>query len=193
MKPVIALTMGDAAGIGPEVCLKAVLSPAVNRCCRAAVVGSADFLRETAARLKIDAPVVPFGCIDAMKFKKGTVPVLDIGGVNLSKVKTGMPSAMCGRASVDYVKHAASLALRGDVNGIATAPISKHSVFMAGIHHAGHTELLERFCGKKAVMAFAAGTMSALSSSRSMELAWKRRLPSVAATWPGASSTLLST
>ncbi len=171
LKPIIALTMGDAAGIGPEVCLKAVLSSAVNKCCRAAVIGSADFLRETAVRLKMDAPVMSFGSIESMTFKKGTVQVLDRGGINISKVKTGMPSAMCGRASVDYVKTAVSLAARGDINGIATAPISKHSVFMAGIHHAGHTELLEQICGKKAVMAFAAGSFRVALVSRHIPLA----------------------
>ena len=170
MKPVIGVTMGDAAGIGPEVCLKAAVSPALKSC-RVAIIGSAEVLRKTAGGLKMVVEVSPAGGIKEMKFKKGTVDVLDLGGVSVSKLKTGMPSAMCGQASVDYIKKAVSLAQAGGIDAIATAPISKHSVFMAGIHYAGHTELLEEICGRRAVMAFAAGSFRVALVSRHIPLA----------------------
>ncbi len=170
MKPVIGVTMGDAAGVGPEVCLKAAVSPAANSC-RVALIGSAEVLRKTAAELKMDVRVSSSGGIEGMTFKKGTVNVLDRGGVSMSTLKKGMPSAMCGLASVDYIKTAVSLALSGGIDAVATAPLSKRSVFMAGIHYAGHTELLEELCGKRSVMAFVSGGFRVALVSRHIPLA----------------------
>jgi 4-phospho-D-threonate 3-dehydrogenase / 4-phospho-D-erythronate 3-dehydrogenase len=170
VKPVIGITMGDAAGVGPEVSLKAAASAAVNSC-RTVVIGSAEVLKKTAEELKLGAEVTSFSGIDGMSFEKGAVNVLDRGGINISKLKTGMPSAMCGRASVDYIRTAVSLARSGGIDGLATAPISKHAVFMAGIHYAGHTELLEEICGKRAVMAFVSGSFRVALVSRHLPLA----------------------
>jgi 4-phospho-D-threonate 3-dehydrogenase / 4-phospho-D-erythronate 3-dehydrogenase len=168
VKPLIGLTMGDAAGVGPEISLKAAAASAAF--CRVFIIGDPAFLLRSAGKLGIEG-VVP--CVETgeMVFKKGRINVLDTGGPGLSRVKTGVPSPLCGLASVDYVKKAVSLALSGDIDALATAPISKQSVSMAGIRCAGHTELLEELCKKKAVMAFASGAFRIALASRHIPLA----------------------
>lgn len=182
-KPLVGITMGDAAGVGPEVSLKAAVSPAAGSC-RTVIIGSLDVLRETAERIGLAADIS--ACPPGKTPAGGAVNVIDAGGIKLSKLKTGMPSAMCGRASVDYLKAAASLAADGDIDAVATAPIGKRSVSMAGINFPGHTELLEEFCGKKAVMAFVSGKLRVALVSRHIPLArvpgflnWSRILETV--------------
>jgi 4-hydroxythreonine-4-phosphate dehydrogenase len=142
--PVIAVTMGDGAGIGPEVIVRAI--PEVADRCRPVVIGDAARLAEAAAIC--DVPVTPHP-IDApgqARFAPGTVDVIDLG-----LLPAGLPfgelSAAAGEAAYHYVCAAAELAMAGSVQAICTAPLNKEALHAAGHRYPGHTELLADLTG----------------------------------------------
>lgn len=158
MKPVIAITMGDAAGIGPEVCLKAIASARLSNC-SPIVIGAANVLRRAMHSLRLKMSLVPIKSVDQAQFQIETLNVLDSGGIQLNKLVPGKVSAMCGRASVNYVRIAARLAADGKVHAITTGPLSKEAVYAAGLRYNGHTELLSEIFRARVVMMFAAGNL----------------------------------
>ncbi len=150
--------MGDAAGIGPEVCLKAIASGKLCSC-RPIVIGAANVLRKTMQSLRLKMSLVPIKSVDEANFKKETLNVLDPKGIQLNKLLPGKVSAMCGQASANYVRIAARLAADGKVDAITTAPLSKEAVHAAGLKYNGHTELLSEIFRTKVVMMFIAGNL----------------------------------
>jgi len=159
MKPVIAVTMGDAAGIGPEVCLKAVASGKMDFC-QPVIIGSRDVLENLAAVLKLRTSINTVKNVEEIKLKRGVANLLDIGGIQSNKLIPGRTSAICGRASVNYIRKASALAANNLVDAIVTAPISKQAMHRAGLKYTGHTELLaDIFRVKKIVMIFARGNL----------------------------------
>ena len=146
--PLVAVTMGDAAGVGPEVVVAGVLDPSVLAVCRPVVVGDAGRLQQAAAILGIDAEVVPVGSVE--EFAPGRVNVLDQGLVP-EDLPWGAISPAAGEAAFQYVRVASELALAGAVQAICTAPLNKAALHAAGHDYPGHTELLAALTGTKEV------------------------------------------
>jgi 4-hydroxythreonine-4-phosphate dehydrogenase len=144
MKPRIAITMGDPAGIGPEVALKAAGDPRVQRACRPVLVGPRDLWQQF-GRLFHAGPARP--------------EVHDIYCPKFN-LAPGRESAQTGRIAAESVVAAALLALDGAADGVATAPISKKALSLAGYRQTAHTELLAALCGvENCAMMFAAGNV----------------------------------
>src|SRR3954447_20551686 len=148
--PLIAVTMGDPAGVGPEVVVKALLAGDVRSICRAVVVGDAPRLRLAAERCGGDAA-----------WAGGQVEVLQTGELP-PDLPFGQVSAEAGDAAYRYVARAVELALAGEVGAICTAPLNKAALNAAGHAFAGHTELLARLSG--------AGEVSMLLSSERLQV-----------------------
>ncbi|MCT9140307.1 4-hydroxythreonine-4-phosphate dehydrogenase PdxA [Streptomyces violarus] len=148
--PVIAVTMGDGAGIGPEVIVPALLHPDTLRDCRPVVVGDAGRLRQAAGILGIPCEIVPVEHPAEAKFAPGRVHVIDLGLLP-ADLPWGELSAVAGDAAYHYVRVAAELALRGEVDGICTAPLNKGALHAAGHLYPGHTELLAHLTGVEEV------------------------------------------
>ena len=127
MKPNIVVTIGDPAGVGPEVTLKALADQEIRELADWRIVGDAGVLHSTARALGL-------GAIN--------VPIIDLGLLNGHEVHVGELSADCGRAAVGYVKHAAELCLSGEADAMVTAPLNKESVSMGGMKFSGHTEYI---------------------------------------------------
>ncbi|MFQ5860456.1 MAG: 4-hydroxythreonine-4-phosphate dehydrogenase PdxA [Dehalococcoidia bacterium] len=146
-KPAIALTMGDPCGIGPEVIAKAVATGEVHQICQPIVIGSA-WVMEQAIRL-VNAPLFIIGVdsIAGAGQNPNAIEVLDLGNLKPDDVTVGQISPAAGQASVEWVTRATELALEGQVQAIATAPINKEAVSRAGLKDVGHTELLQRLAG----------------------------------------------
>jgi len=142
MKPVIGITMGDAAGIGPEIIAKALSLREIYEICRPIVIGDADALREGIKVAHVQLEVKPVEEVSEAEFKYGTIDVLDLKNIKIKELEMGKPQAMAGKASVEYIEKAVDLALRGEIHAVTTAPISKEAIKMAGYDYAGHTELL---------------------------------------------------
>jgi 4-hydroxythreonine-4-phosphate dehydrogenase len=144
--PVIAITMGDPGGIGPEVALKAAAGPMVGRACRPLVVGDIKLLRGVARRLEIPAEVVPFAGGDYGSV--GRIAVWDVTRY-AGRVSVGRPSKAGGAAAAVSVECAVNMVGEGHAEGMVTAPVSKESFARAGYGMIGHTELLASLTGTR--------------------------------------------
>lgn len=144
-RPLLAVSMGDPAGIGPEIVVRACANPSVNAICRPIIVGDAgiiDRARKATGLTGLGVNVVTNS--GRPEWSEGALNVLDLHNVDLSGFQPGVVDAMCGRAAHDYIVRAADLALSGKVGAIVTAPIHKEAIHLAGIEDAGHAEILAR-------------------------------------------------
>lgn len=141
--PTLALTIGDPAGIGPEIAAKCLADLDVISACRLVVVGDAEQLRHTAATLHISLPQ-SLQSWDGRAALEGAGPFLMDLGQPPEPIPMGFPSAASGNAAMAAIKKAVSLAWERKVAGIVTGPISKKALYEAGIGSTGHTEILAR-------------------------------------------------
>lgn len=149
-RPLLGLTMGDPAGIGPEVIAKAVATREVRCCCRAVVIGSAPVMERTVRALRLPLQVVAVsGHGDAIgpstslgASRRATLPVLDPLERPLGRFRVGAVSRETGAASAAFIIKAVRLAQLGCLDAIVTAPINKEAINLAGYDYPGHTELL---------------------------------------------------
>jgi len=148
-KPVIGITMGDPAGIGPEITLKALLKPEIFEFCKPIVIGDLRILERTAKKLDLEVSICRIHSISEACCKAGAVDVIDLENIDLSSFEFGKASVQGGKASIEYIKRAVSLALHGHIDAVATCPINKQAIRMAGSQHIGHTEMLGALCGVK--------------------------------------------
>ncbi|MFJ6739452.1 4-hydroxythreonine-4-phosphate dehydrogenase PdxA [Streptomyces sp. NPDC091279] len=148
--PLIALTMGDGAGVGPEVAVAALLDDAVLARCRPVVIGDARRLRAAARVLGLECEVVAVGHPRDAAFTPGRVHVVDLGLLP-ADLPWGELSPVAGHAAYAYVERAAELAVAGEVDAICTAPLNKEALHAAGHLYPGHTELLAHLTGTEEV------------------------------------------
>jgi 4-hydroxythreonine-4-phosphate dehydrogenase len=143
MTPVIAITMGDAAGIGPEVIVKALAHPEIYEECCPIVIGDADRLRQaqliTASPVKIH-PIAREAVAQA-GLQPGTLDCVDLALIP-HDLPWGNISPLAGDAAFRYLQLAAQLAMQGSVQAICTAPLNKEALHAGGHRFPGHTELL---------------------------------------------------
>jgi 4-hydroxythreonine-4-phosphate dehydrogenase len=149
-RPVLAITLGDAAGIGPEIIVKALARPEVSRICRPLVVGDLATLQ---AHLRFWPGAQPptLAAVDNLagwQWPEGVIPVRQPGAA-LAPLQPGQLCAEAGRGAVEYVLEAVVLAKMGVVEGIVTAPLNKEAIHLAGYSYPGHTELLAEQYGVK--------------------------------------------
>jgi 4-hydroxythreonine-4-phosphate dehydrogenase len=141
-RPLIALTMGDPAGIGPEICLKALGEPEVYGLCRPLVLGTLGILEQMRDALRGTQQFQVVSTPTAGRYTLGTVDVLDLAAEHPGPFPLGVAAKENGAAAVGYVERAIALALAGEVDAIATAPLNKEAMRAAGFPYDGHTELL---------------------------------------------------
>ncbi len=143
-KPLIAITMGDPAGVGPEIVLKALSDERVPGMCRPMVVGSTSVLERVASLLSLTPP--PPGA------------VIEPVSLNAATVHPGMAEAAGGEAMIAYVEHAARMCLSGEAAAMVTAPICKEAARMAGFGFPGHTEFIAELTGSTDFVMMLGGT-----------------------------------
>jgi 4-phospho-D-threonate 3-dehydrogenase / 4-phospho-D-erythronate 3-dehydrogenase len=144
--PFIAVTMGDGAGVGPEVVVGALVEPEVAELCRPVVIGDAQRLRAAAQVLGVNADVVAVDSVDEAVFVPGRVNVIDLGLLP-TDLPWGRLSAVAGHAAYEYIRVASELAMERRVQAICTAPLNKEALHAAGHVFPGHTELLAHLTG----------------------------------------------
>jgi 4-hydroxythreonine-4-phosphate dehydrogenase len=138
--PLIGITLGDAAGIGPEVVVKALRHAEVYTQCRPLVIGDQRIFADP--RFAAQATVRACASVKAATVEPGTITVLDVPNLDLAMLAPGRISPTAGRAAVEYVLKATGLAMAGAIDAIATAPLNKEAMRLAGYHYIGHTEIL---------------------------------------------------
>ncbi len=172
--PLIAITMGDPAGIGPEVTAKALVDRRVQQGCRPFVIGSAAAMDDALHTIGSRASTRIAETIEGVEGLPGTVDVMDVNGLNYGSVQKGRVSAEAGRASIQWVLTAGELAGAGKVGAMVTAPINKEACSLAGYEDIGHMEILQRQsgAGRVATMLMAVNLRVVhLSTHRSLRLA----------------------
>lgn len=147
--PRLAITMGDPAGIGPEIAVKAFLDEEVISICRPVLIGDASVIRAIIDRLGISASVHAIHRMADAQFKPAQIDVFDLGIMNGRPIPFGCIDATCGEASFQAVRKAIELAMSREVEGTVTGPINKKSINEAGHHFAGHTEIYAHFTGTR--------------------------------------------
>lgn len=146
MEHLIAITMGDPAGIGPEIIVKAFKDHRLRETCRPIVIGDAGQLKSAATRFAPEISIRALARPEDAGDEKSILGVIDLRNVpeNLPQRR---PSAEGGKASVQYIRTAVDLALQHRVAAITTAPINKEAIHLAGHFYPGHTELLAEHTG----------------------------------------------
>jgi len=145
-KPRIGITLGDPAGIGPEVALKAVRDPKILAAVRPVLLGPRAALEHYARRLKLTARLsISPGFPD--KPATGGIVAVETGGFDLPKIPFGQVHVECGRAALAAIRRGVALTLEGALDALVTGPIHKKSAQLAGIVGAGHTEFIAHLCG----------------------------------------------
>lgn len=152
-KPLLAITMGDPAGIGPEVIVKAFSEPKVLQQCRPFVIGSNIILNNTIKTLGNLAAINIIPSPDKTKGELGKIDVLDLNNQDFNRLELGKISLLAGRASVEWVHQAAKFALSGQIDGLVTGPINKEACQLAGYKDIGHLEILQNLTKTKEVAA----------------------------------------
>jgi len=142
MKPIIAITMGDPAGIGPEVIVKAFETGEIYAVCRPVVVGACQWMSHAADLFAPSLSISPQNTISQCQFLPGKLEVLEITTGRLPPIVYGVPHEEGSKASMRAIEQAARLALGHEVDAIATAPINKEALKKIGFAHPGHTEFL---------------------------------------------------
>jgi len=169
--PRIAITMGDPAGIGPEVVLKAVAEEEIQRTCIPIIIGDAQLLAHTARKLDLQSgyEIVRAGEPIPENLTEPIIFHLDnINGV----IEPGVESGAAGKAAGGYIEAAVELCAAGSTDAIATAPINKRSLFLGGYSFPGHTEFLAHLTGSEEyAMAFVAANLRIVLISTHVPLA----------------------
>lgn len=141
---ILAVTMGDPAGIGPEIAAKAFADPSVFEKCSPLLVGNADVMREAIQLTGVDLQLNVISKVDEAKLQFGTMDVLDIPA-DRSQISHGKVTAEAGDLAFKAVHKAIELALAGEVHGTVTGPIHKEAINKAGHHFSGHTEIYAHY------------------------------------------------
>lgn len=150
MRPIIGITMGDPASIGPEITLLALAKKSIYDSCKPLVIGDVCVLEKAREYVGCqDIRINKIKNIEDALYQVGTIDVLDMEAVDMDKLKIGEVSTMAGDASFQYVKKVIELAMDGSVQATVTNAINKEAINMAGHHYAGHTEIYAQFTNTK--------------------------------------------
>ena len=144
-KPIIGISMGDPAGIGPEIAVKALARQAVHEICRPLIVGDARVITNALQVVGIKLEVRPIAKLESAAFQAGVVNVLDLKNVDMARLEYGKVSALAGNAAFEAVKAVIELALARQIDATVTGPINKEAIHLAGHQFSGHTEIYAHF------------------------------------------------
>jgi 4-hydroxythreonine-4-phosphate dehydrogenase len=170
-RPILGITMGDPAGIGPEIIAKALGHPDLTGTCRPVVVGDAGVIENAVRIVGSQVAVHPITRIADAGFEAGTAEVYDLKHVDLDQLMLGKVSAMAGHAAFEAVRKVIELALDEQVDAAVTAPIHKEALHLAGHMFAGHTEIFAHFTGTaNYAMMLAAGNLRVVHVSTHLSL-----------------------
>ena len=146
-KPLIAITIGDPAGIGPEIIVGAWAETVIHEWCRPVVVGHPEIIRRAVELWQTGLSVVEIESPEEAQPSLDVIPCIACGSPDVLAVEPGTLDARAGQMAYDAIMTAARLALADRVDAIVTAPLQKESLHRAGHDYPGHTELLAHICG----------------------------------------------
>lgn len=142
-KPVTAITMGDPAGIGPEIVVGTMLDEGIHECCKPFVIGSIAILDRAAKVLGKELKYNKIEDPSEAKYEYGTVDVLETGDYDTDSIKWGEVQALAGQMAIDWIMKSIELGMAKKVDAVSTSPIHKGAIKLVGIKEPGHTEIYQ--------------------------------------------------
>ncbi len=140
-KPIIAVPIGDPAGVGPEITAKALVSDEVKSCANVVVVGDAKIMEKAIGISKVDLKINRIKAVSEADFTDGVMNLIDLDNVDLAQFAYGKVNGMCGKAAFAYIEKCIDIANKREADAVATTPINKESLRAGGIPFIGHTEI----------------------------------------------------
>ena len=140
--PVIGIPMGDPAGIGPEIVLKALRNKELYDICKPVIIGDANLLRKMEELLKTGLSINVIDQPDQGKFTFGFADVISLDNIDVNTLEYGKVQAQAGKAAFEYIVKTTELAISSKIDAIATTPINKEAIKAANVNFIGHTEML---------------------------------------------------
>ncbi len=147
--PLIGITMGDPAGIGPEIAAKALSESRIYRICRPLIIGDVRVIQLACKIVRVGLDLNPVKSPGEGNYEFGTIDVLDLGNIKIENLTYGKVSKMAGQASLDYINQAINLARTGCIDAVTTGPIHKQAIYLAGSSYPGHTEMFAQQTGTR--------------------------------------------
>ena len=140
-KPVTAITMGDPAGIGPEIVVGTMLDKELHDSCKPFVIGSIAILDRAAKVLGKELKYNKISEPEEAKYEFGVVDVLETGDYDTDSIQWGEVQALAGQMAIDWIMKSIALGMEGRVDAVSTAPIHKQAIKLIGVKEPGHTEI----------------------------------------------------
>jgi len=141
MKPMIAIPMGDPAGIGPEIVVKSIAKKEIFEVARCVVIGDGKIIQDAIHFTKADLKVNTIQRPEEGRYEEGILNLIDLNNVNMDEYIIGKVSGMCGKAAYEYIVKSIELANAGEVAAVSTTPINKESLRAGNVNYIGHTEI----------------------------------------------------
>lgn len=142
-KPIIGIPLGDPAGVGPEIVVKALANSEIYQTARPVVIGDSQVLKQAMDFCRLDLELNVIKHPSEGKYLPGIVDVIDLANVDISKLQVGKIQALSGKAAFEYIQKTTELAMAKEIDTMATTPINKESLKAAQVDFIGHTEMLE--------------------------------------------------
>ena len=143
--PIVGITMGDPAGIGPEIAVMALAQKLLYDICNPIVFGDASVVAQAVKTTGCDVTIRQIEIPEQAKFDHGTIDVIDLNNVDVTELQLGIVSAIAGKAAFEPIERAIHAAMAGTIDAVVTCPINKEAMNLAGYHFAGHTEIFAHF------------------------------------------------
>ena len=140
-KPLIAVTMGDPAGIGPEIVVKTIADKTVYEEANCIVIGDAGVVEKAIRAAGCDLRIKCVADPADGDYNKGVLNLINLDNIDMNRFEYGRVSAMCGKAAYEYIEKGIQLTMEGKTDAISTAPINKEALRAAGVDFIGHTEI----------------------------------------------------
>ena len=146
-RAIIAIPMGDPAGIGPEITMKSLTKQGIYDVCKPLVIGDTAVIKKAIDIVEANLEVNEVSSPTEGKYELGTVDVINLDNIDIDTLEYGQVSAQGGQGAFEYIKKSVELAMDGQVQALATTPINKESLKAAKVPYIGHTEMLEDLAG----------------------------------------------
>jgi len=146
-KPIIGVPMGDPAGVGAEITVKALADEKLAQQCDVIVVGDKACMEQALKVCKLTAKLHLIQDVTEAEFAPGVINLIDLHNVDMSQLKMGQVNGMCGRAAFEFIKKSVEMAMAHQVDAIATTPINKESLRAGKVNFIGHTEIIGALTG----------------------------------------------
>lgn len=142
-RPITAITMGDPAGIGPEIVVKTMLDKDLYNECKPFIIGTIKILERVIEVLNVKLNINKIESTSEAKFEYGTMDVLETGDYDCDSIEFGKIQKLAGQMSIDYIMKSIELGKMGKIHAVSTAPIHKSAIKLVGVKQAGHTEIYQ--------------------------------------------------